>query len=83
MDKLSLKLIIYLKIINMESEKDKEIKLLKEEIKELKEQLSKYTNPERTKKYQSRNKEKIQEYQKEYQKKYYEKKKKDIQKNEN
>ena len=80
MDKLSLKLIIYLKIINMESEKDKEIKVLKEEIIQLKEQLSKYTNPERNKKYQERNKDKIQEYRKENYKKYYERKK--LEKNE-
>ena len=56
-------------------EKDKEIETLKEEILQLKEQLSKYTNPDRNKKYQGKNKEKIQEYRKEYYKKYYERKK--------
>lgn len=52
-----------------------EIKSLKKENEILKQQLSKYTNPLRTKQYQQRNKDKIQEYQKQYQKKYYEKKK--------
>jgi hypothetical protein len=44
---------------------------LKEQIEILKQQLSKYTNPQRIKQYQERNKDKI----KEYHKRYYEKKK--------
>ena len=53
----------------------KKIQLLEQENQILKQQLSKYTNPLRTRQYQERNKDKIQEYQKEYQKKYYKKKK--------
>lgn len=49
---------------------------LKKENEELKEQLHKYTNPQRNKNYQERNKEKL----KEYQKKYYENKKNLVQK---
>jgi protein associated with RNAse G/E len=47
------------------------VKLLTEKNKELQEHLSKYTNPDRIKKYQDRNKDLIKEYHKEY----YEKKK--------
>jgi len=56
-------------------DKDQEIALLKNEILLLKEQVSKYTNPARIKKYQENNKEKLQEYRKEYYKKYYQDKK--------
>jgi hypothetical protein len=56
-------------------EKDIKIQLLEDEIVSLKEQLKKYTNPDRNKKYQEKNKEKILEYAKEYQKKYYQEKK--------
>lgn len=57
-------------------DKDSYIEILKKENQELKKQnqelqerLSKYSNPERTKQYQERNKEKIKEYQKEWYKK--------------
>lgn len=50
-------------------QKDLEISTLKLEIESLKERLKKYTNPQRQKKYQENNKEKIIEYAKEYQKK--------------
>lgn len=60
---------------NMDIDKDKQIELLQKENEQLKQQLSKYTNPDRNKKYQERNKEKILEYAKEYSKNYYEKKK--------
>ena len=56
-------------------DKDTKIEMLEKENEILKQQLSKYTNPDRNKQYQERNKEKILEYAKEYQKKYYEKKK--------
>lgn len=59
----------------MDIDKDKQIELLQKENEQLKQQLSKYTNPDRNKKYQERNKDKILEYAKEYSKKYYEKKK--------
>lgn len=57
-------------------EKDKKIELLEKEITELKERLKKYTNPDRVKKYQKRNKEHVLDYAREYSKKYYENKKK-------
>ena len=54
-------------------DKDDQIKLLKDEIKELKilnddlqERLSKYTNPKRIKDWQNKNKESIKEYHKTY-----------------
>lgn len=63
-------------------DKDSQIELLKNEVKELKElnnklqeRLSKYTNPKRVKDWQDQNKDSIKEYQKEYQKKYYQNKK--------
>lgn len=54
---------------------EEEIKQLKLEIVSLKEQLSKYTNPDRYKKYYEANKQKINESRKEYLKEYYQKKK--------
>jgi valyl-tRNA synthetase len=67
--------IFFINYIIMDINKDKQIELLQKENEQLKQQLSKYTNPNRNKKYQERNKEKILEYAKEYSKKYYEKKK--------
>lgn len=50
----------YIEILKKENEE------LKNQNQELQERLSKYSNPERTKQYQERNKEKIKEYQKEW-----------------
>ena len=63
---------------------EEENKQLKLENKLLKEQLSKYTNPERYKKYYEANREKLNEKQRIYAKKYYEKKKQEkLEKEEN
>ncbi len=62
-------------------DKDSKIEMLEQEIELLKHKLKKYTNPDRNKKYQEKNKDKILEYAKNYQKRYYEKKK--LLKNEN
>lgn len=59
----------------MESEKDLKIKMLEEEIVQLKERLSKYTNPASYKKYYESNKEKINEKRRDYAREYYHKKK--------
>jgi|APCry1669192647_1035423.scaffolds.fasta_scaffold07105_1 hypothetical protein len=53
----------------------KENELLKKELEEIKERLSKYTFNDSHKKYRQNNKEKILEAQREYSKKYKEKKK--------
>jgi hypothetical protein len=44
----------------------KETELLKQQNKELQERLSKYSNPDRNKNYQERNKELLKEYHKQY-----------------
>jgi len=44
----------------------KETQLLKQQNKELQERLSKYSNPDRNKNYQKRNKELLKEYHKQY-----------------
>ena len=44
----------------------KETELLKQQIKELQERLSKYSNPDRNKNYQERNKQLLKEYHKQY-----------------
>lgn len=66
----------------MEKDYIEKITLLEQEITSLKQQLSdtqihlqKYTNPQRQRKYQDKNKDKILEYTREYQKKQYQKKK--------
>ena len=66
----------------MEKDYIEKITLLEQEIESLKLQLSetqihlqKYTNPQRQRKYQDKNKDKILEYAREYQKKQYQKKK--------
>lgn len=59
-------------------EKYKKIELLEKEITELKERLKKYTNPDRVKEYQKRNKERVLYYAREYSKKYYENKKNNL-----
>ncbi len=66
----------------MEKDYIEKITLLEQEIVSLKQQLSdtqihlqKYTNPQRQRKYQDKNKDKILEYAREYQKKQYQKKK--------
>ena len=56
-------------ILIKESEKDKEIERLKKTIEELKEHLSKYTAPKRSKKYYETHREEIIEKVKEYNKK--------------
>lgn len=56
-------------------DKDTKIKLLEEENEQLKQQLSKYTNPPSYKKYYEANKDKINEKRKIYSKEYYQKKK--------
>ena len=53
----------------------KEIEVLKQQLLDTQIHLQKYTNPQRQKKYQEKNKDKILEYAKEYQKTYYQKKK--------
>jgi hypothetical protein len=57
----------------MEEDKDLKIKLLEEEIEQLKLQLSKYTNPQRYKEYYEKNKDIINEKKRIYAKEYYKK----------
>jgi hypothetical protein len=53
----------------------KENEILKQQLLDTQNHLQKYTNPQRQRKYQEKNKDKILEYAKDYQKTYYQKKK--------